>query len=280
MSIKIENLFYTYSIKTPYETKALEDINLKIEQGEYIALVGKTGSGKTTLVQHFNGLIIPQKGEIDIDEFHISSSKKKNKNIHQLRKHVGLVFQFPEYQLFEETIEKDVSFGPKNFKVPEEEALRIAHEKINEVGFDESFYKRSPFELSGGEKRRIAFAGILALNPDILILDEPTAGLDPYASKLILDIIDSLNKMGKTIIVVTHDMNIVSRHAKRVILIKDRKIAFDGTNKEFFLKNADEESIELPLFYKFIKSLRDGGLDLDYTKIENMDSFIEEIKRR
>ena len=186
MPIKIEKLFYDYNPNTPFVSHALKDINLDIDGNFFNALIGETGSGKTTLVQHLNGLLWPNSGTITIDEHFINGNdkklqKKKKKGIKKLRSHVGLVFQFPEYQLFEKTVIKDVLFGPKNFGMKEEEALEVAKESLSLVGLDESYYERPPFELSGGEKRRVAIAGIIALKPKILVLDEPTAGLDPLS---------------------------------------------------------------------------------------------------
>jgi len=277
MSIKVNNLFYTYSKKTPFQYEALNDVSLEIKDGEFVALVGKTGSGKTTLVQHLNGLLLPTDGSIDVFDYHIESNKRKNKDLHNLRKRVGLVFQFPEYQLFEETVEKDVAFGPKNFKYSEEESLKMAHEALLKVGLDETYFERSPFELSGGEKRRVALAGILALDIDVLVLDEPTVGLDPKGSEQIMSLVEKMNKEGKTIILVTHDMELVNRYASRVIHVEKGKIVFDGKPKDLFL-NCDGSSIEIPPFYSFIKSLKEEGLDIDVDKIKSIKDLIKEIK--
>ena len=189
MAIKINNLSFVYMKKTPNETKAIDDISLAIPEGKITSIIGHTGSGKSTLIQTFNGLLTPSSGTVEIDDFVVTSNPKKNKRIKELRKKVSIVFQFPEYQLFEETVEKDVSFGLRNYGYKEDEAIEEAHKALATVGLDESFYKRSPFELSGGEKRRVAIAGIIALNPEILVLDEPTAGLDPEGSKIILNLI-------------------------------------------------------------------------------------------
>ncbi|MDD3099220.1 MAG: ATP-binding cassette domain-containing protein, partial [Bacilli bacterium] len=178
MPIKYENVSFTYNAKTPFSYEALSDVSLDIIDGSFTAIVGKTGCGKSTLIQQLNGLLVPTSGEVIINDYVVAKSRKRRtKKIKELRKLVGLVFQFPEYQLFEETVEKDVAFGPKNFGASNEGALKSAHEALRLVGLDESFYKRSPFDLSGGERRRVAIAGILALNPNILVLDEPTAGL-------------------------------------------------------------------------------------------------------
>ena len=211
MSIKVNRVSHSYYKKTPNEVLALDNVSLNIEDGSFVALVGETGSGKSTLVQHLNALLLPDNGTIDVNEYTIVSKKRKNKHLHDIRKHIGLIFQFPEYQLFEETVLKDVAFGRKNFGVKEAEALEKAKEALKLVKIDESYYERTPFELSGGERRRVAIAGILALDPDVLVLDEPTAGLDYEGSKYVMDLVKGLNNKGKTIILVTHDMDIVYR---------------------------------------------------------------------
>ena len=280
MSIKVENLSYTYLVKTPNEVEALHNVSLEIPEKKITAIVGHTGSGKSTLIQMFNALLTPQSGRVIIDDFVIDSNLKKNKKIKELRKKVSLVFQFPEYQLFEENVEKDVAFGPKNYGIKEEEALEIAHTALNKMGIDESFYKRSPFELSGGEKRRVAIAGILALNPDILVLDEPTAGLDPKGSEIILQLIEELNKEGKTIIIVTHDMNIVLNHTDNVIVMNDGQVVFNGTPSKLFEGDVSKYSIEIPELYKFSRLLSDNGLKLDIDKIKTIDDLTSQIKER
>ena len=187
---------------------ALKNINVEIEKGSFTAIVGHTGSGKSTMVQHINGLVTPTSGEVVVEDF-VLSSKSKVKHIKNLRKMAGMVFQFPEYQLFEDTVESDVAFGPLNFGVKKEDAIKIAHECLEKVGIPSDYYKKSPFELSDGEKRRVSIAGILALNPKILVLDEPTAGLDPKGAENILNLFKKLNDDGITIVLVSHDMNIV-----------------------------------------------------------------------
>ena len=209
MAIQIKDLRYVYLPKTPNTQVALDGVTLDIPDNAFAAFIGRTGSGKSTLVQNLNALLIPTSGEVIVDEFHIGPKKRKNKNIKQLRKHLSLVFQFPEYQLFEETVEKDVAFGLKNFGYKDKEALEEAHKALIAVGLDEKFFTKSPFELSGGERRRVAIAGIIAINPDILVLDEPTAGLDLKGAKDIMSLVEKMHKDGKTIIVVTHDMQLV-----------------------------------------------------------------------
>ena len=280
MAIKVNHLSYIYMKKTPNESKALDDVSLEIPEGKITAIVGHTGSGKSTLIQTFNGLLTPSEGTVEIGDFTVTNNARKNKRIKELRKHVSIVFQFPEYQLFDETVEKDVAFGLKNYGYKEKEAIEKAHEALAKVGIDESFYKRSPFELSGGEKRRVAIAGIIAINPEILILDEPTAGLDPLGSKIILDLIVDLNKSGKTIIIVTHDMDIVLNHADNVIVLNDSKVVFEGTSSELFSGDVSSYSIEIPRLFQFCQLLKANGVDIDITRIRNIDDLFEQIKER
>ena len=279
MSIKIENIFYTYMKKTPSAYQALKGVSLEINQGDFVSIIGETGSGKSTLIQHLNALLIPDEGNIQIDEYIITNKKNKNKAIRNLRKHVGVVFQFPEYQLFEDTVEKDVAYGPKNFGCSADEALNRAHEALNKVGLDESFYKRSPFELSGGEKRRAAIAGILAIDPDILVLDEPTAGLDPQGKEMILSLIKKMNEDGKTIIIVTHDMDIVLKYTDKVFVLKDGNLAFSGSPNELFAKRRNDLSIEIPKLYEFIYDLNERGFNLDIRNIRTIEDLIKEITK-
>ena len=276
MAIKVTNLFYTYGVKTPHPTRALDDISLTIEEHSFVAFVGETGSGKSTLIQNLNALLVPQQGQIDIDEFSITPKIKKLKKIKELRKHVGVVFQFPEYQLFEETVEKDVAFGVKNFGANEEEALMKAHDALLSVGLDESYFLRSPFDLSGGEKRRVAIAGILAIDPDILVLDEPTAGLDPKGISDIMSLVVKMHEMGKTIIVVTHDMDIVMKYCEKAFVLKKGKLAFEGTPNQLFALDNEELSIEVPALYELARKLKAKGLKLDIEKIHSIDDFIKQ----
>ena len=278
MAIKIEHLSYVYLKKTPNEVEALHDVSLEIPENKITAIVGHTGSGKSTLIQTLNGLIIPTSGKITYKDFVISSDIKKLKKIKELRKHISIVFQFPEYQLFEETVEKDVAFGLKNYGYKEEEAILKAHDALKLVGLDESFYKRSPFELSGGEKRRVAIAGIIAIDPEVLILDEPTAGLDPLGSKIILDLIVNLNKNGKTIIIVTHDMGIVLNHADHVIVINEGNIAFEGSPSTLFSGDVSSYSIDIPPLFSFCKLLESHNVNIDINKIRTVDDLFIQLK--
>ena len=280
MSIKVENVSFTYSKKTPNSYEAVHNVSLEIKKNSITGIVGHTGSGKSTLVQMFNGLLKPEKGRIIVDDFVISSDTKKIKNVKQLRKHVGLVFQFPEYQLFDETVEKDVSFGPKNFGMNEKEAIEKAHEALSMIGLGESYYKRSPFELSGGEKRKVALAGILAIEPEILILDEPTAGLDPKSSQEVLNLIANLHKQGKTIVIITHDMDLLFQYCEHVILLKDGEVAFDGEPNKLFSGDIDNLSIDVPKIYQFLDILKKKGLDLSKENIRSLEELVDIISKR
>lgn len=244
MSIKIENLTYIYNPKSPFETKALDSINLEIADGEFIGLIGHTGSGKSTLIQHLNGLIKPTTGKITVGDMVITREKVK---LADLRKKVGLVFQYPEHQLFEETVYKDIAFGPKNLKLNEDEIDERVREAMELVKLDfESLKERSPFELSGGQRRRVAIAGVLAMKPDILILDEPTAGLDPKGRDEILEQIKFLHeKYENTVILVSHSMEDIAKLVDRIIVMHGGKIELHGTPKEVFKQSKRLESIGL-----------------------------------
>ena len=234
MAITFKSLSYIYDEGMPYAHHALKDINLNIEEGKITAIIGKTGSGKSTLVEHLNALLVPSSGSLEIEDTIILPGKK-NKGLKALRKKVGLVFQFSEYQLFEETILKDVAFGPKNYGASEQEAITKAKLALKMVGIDESYYETSPFDLSGGQKRRIAIAGILALEPKIIVLDEPTAGLDPKGSQEMIDLFVKLNKKaGITVILVTHDNEIVYNYADNTVLMADGEVKYSGNTLELF----------------------------------------------
>ena len=280
MPIEVRDVFYTYLKKTPNSSEAIKEISLDIEDNSFVAIVGATGSGKSTFIQHLNGLLIPDSGEIYIDEFKVTNNKRKNKNIKALRKKVGVVFQFPEYQLFEETVEKDVSFGPKNFGDNNSTALKKAREALNIVGLDESYYQRSPFELSGGEKRRVAIAGILAIDPQILVLDEPTAGLDPISASKMMDLISDLHKKGKTIILVTHDMDLVLKYATKVFVFKSGMITYQGKPSHLFNIIDESHDIEVPTLFKVAQELNKNNFNIDTSKIKNIDDLVSIIKER
>ena len=293
MSIKVNNVSYLYNKKENLDKAALKEISLIIKDKDFVTIVGKTGSGKSTLVQTFNALILPTFGYNEIEEFYITEDKKlkkellknkdktvrkENKRYSKLKKKVGMVFQFPEYQLFSETVLKDVMFGPKNFGFSEEEAKERAIKALKDVGIPESYFDKSPFELSGGEKRRVAIAGIIASEPDILILDEPTAGLDPKGKKEILELIAAYHKTGKTVIVVTHDMDIVLEYSEKVIVLNNGQLIDILSPNELFKKeNLEELSLEMPNLIKFKNQLKYWGFAGFLENINDFDSLIEAI---
>ena len=278
MAIEVRNVFFTYSPKTANAYDALKDISLRVNDEDYLTIVGQTGSGKSTLVQMFNGLSMPTKGTILVDNEDTHILCKKNKTTKALRKKVGVVFQFPEYQLFEETILKDVAFGLINYGMQKEEAYEKAKEYILKVGLTESYFEKSPFELSGGEKRKVAIAGILALDPQILVLDEPTAGLDPKSKFDLLNLIKELHEEGKTIILVTHNMSLVRKYSNHVLLIEKGEVFFDGTPSDFFKDDRACEIIEVPEVITFSKKLIEKGINIDLDKVTEIDSVISQIK--
>lgn len=263
MSIKIENLTHVYMEGTPFEKKAIDNINITIEDGEFVALIGHTGSGKSTLIQHINGLLKPKSGNIIIDNVNIAD---KGVKLSSIRKKVGLVFQYPEYQLFEETIEKDIAFGPINLSLNQEEILNRVKRAMNIVGLDYEVYKdKSPFELSGGQKRRVAIAGVVAMEPKILILDEPTAGLDPKARDDIYSKIQALRKeYNMTIILVSHSMEDVAKFADKILVMHKGKCVLQGKPCEVFKEIDALESIGLaaPEVTYLVQKLRKKGFNL------------------
>jgi energy-coupling factor transport system ATP-binding protein len=263
MSIKIENLTHVYMPKTPFEKKAIDNISIEIKQGEFVALIGHTGSGKSTLIQHINGLLKPTSGTIIIDELDITVKKAK---LTDIRKKVGLVFQYPEYQLFEETIEKDIAFGPHNLGLDNDEINKRVQRAMKIVGLDYEEYKdKSPFEISGGQKRRVAIAGVVAMEPKILILDEPTAGLDPKGRDDILNKIVELYKQNDmTIILVSHSMEDVAKVANRIIVMDEGTCILDGTPQKIFKEIEILESVGLavPQVTYLIRELRSKGFNV------------------
>ena len=263
MSIKIENLTHVYMPKTPFEKKALDDVNLVIEDGEFLALIGHTGSGKSTLIQHLNGLLEPSSGRILVDNIDITNKETK---LTDIRKKIGLVFQYPEYQLFEETIEKDIAFGPNNLGLSEEEVSERVKKSMEMVGLDYETYKDvSPFDLSGGQKRRVAIAGVIAMEPKVLILDEPTAGLDPKGRDDILDQIKTLHEKYKmTIVLVSHSMEDVGKLAERIVVMNKGKIALMGKPAEIFKEVETLENIGLavPQVTYLMRALREKGFNV------------------
>ena len=279
MPIRFNDVFYTYQANSPFKSEALKGVSLEIKEGSFTCIVGHTGSGKSTLVQQLNGLLIPTSGSVEVNGFIVEKKHKSLKNLHNLRKEVGIVFQFARYQLFEETIEQDVAFGPMNFGVKKEEALEIAHKCLKTVGIDESLFKRSPFEVSGGQRRRVAIAGILALQPKILVLDEPTAGLDPRGAAEILELFKSLNEKGTTIILVTHDINIVYQYADDVIVMNEGKIELHCSPEELFKEDVEKYSLETPLIQKTVNALLEKGMKINPAKIRNVHDLALEIAR-
>lgn len=276
MIMKIQNLNYIYNPNTPFEKHALNNINLEINQGEFIGLIGHTGSGKSTLVQHLNGLMKPTSGDIIVEGINIT---EKGANLKQVRQKVGLVFQYPEHQLFEETIYKDIAFGPKNLGLSEEEVNVRVKESMELVGLDfEELKDRSPFELSGGQKRRVAIAGVIAMKPNILVLDEPTAGLDPSGRDEILGEVQKLyEKEGITIILVSHSMEDVAKLVDRILVMHRGKLVIDDTTREVFKRSDELEKMGLgvPQITKFMKefkyrgnNVRDDILTVDEAKEE------------
>lgn len=263
MSIKVENLTYVYMPKSPFEKVALDGVSLEIEKGEFIALIGHTGSGKSTLIQHFNGLLKPTTGKIHVDGIDITD---KNIKMTDIRKKVGLVFQYAEYQLFEETIEKDIEYGPRNLGLDQEEITRRVKKSMEMVGLDYETYKnKSPFELSGGQKRRVAIAGVIAMEPKVLILDEPTAGLDPKGRDDILSQIKILHeKYEMTIILVSHSMEDVGKLAERIIVMNKGQVALEGKPSSVFkeVEVLEEIGLAVPQVTYLMRSLREKGFDI------------------
>ena len=265
MAISFQKITYIYDAGMPYAHAAINDIDLELEEGKITAIIGETGSGKSTLVQHLNALLLPNKGRLVILD-HELESDKKNRGLKSLRKDVGLVFQFSEYQLFEETILKDVAFGPKNFGDDEETALNKAKKALKLVGIPESYYERSPLELSGGQKRRVAIAGIIAIEPKILVLDEPTAGLDPAGAMEMINLFISLNKnMGTTIIIVSHDNEVVYNYADNVVLMADGSVRYSGDTLSLFNNDELVKQFNLlePRLVKLKRELREKGFKIN-----------------
>ncbi|CEV91581.1 cobalt ABC transporter ATP-binding protein [Streptococcus pneumoniae] len=274
MGIALENVNFTYQEGTPLASAALSDVSLTIENGSYTALIGHTGSGKSTILQLLNGLLVPSQGSVRVFDTLITSTSK-NKDIRQIRKQVGLVFQFAENQIFEETVLKDVAFGPQNFGVSEEDAVKTAREKLALVGIDESLFDRSPFELSGGQMRRVAIAGILAMEPAILVLDEPTAGLDPLGRKELMTLFKKLHQSGMTIVLVTHLMDDVAEYANQVYVMEKGRLVKGGKPSDVFQDVVFMEEVQLgvPKITAFCKRLADRGVSFKRLPIK-----IEEFK--
>lgn len=282
MAIHFQHVSYQYPSGSYQFYQAINDISLSIpSQGEMIAIVGQTGSGKSTLAQHMNALLFPSSGSVDIFGSTIRQKRDKKISYNHLRKHVGLVFQFPEYQLFEETVQKDIMFGPMNFKISAPEAEERARKAIVQVGLDETYLKRNPFNLSGGEKKRVSIAGILALEPDILVLDEPTSGLDPRGKIQMMELFMAIQKQtDKTIIIITHDMDLVYRYMDRVIVMHEGRLIRDESPDQLFRrKNLAELHLDYPETISVLSAIKSHfSLDIDIYQ-KDMDEALAELRR-
>lgn len=280
MQIKVENLNYVYSPKTPFEKTALDNVSFTVNDGDTLGIVGATGSGKSTLTRHLNALIRIQSGKIFLGDYDLSA---KRVNLKEVRKKVGMLFQFPEYQLFADTVKKDVEFGPKNFGFGDKEAAVAAAEALDSVGLDiKEIGEKSPFELSGGQMRRVAIAGVIASKPEVLVLDEPTAGLDPAGKREILSLVASL-KSGfvKTVIIVSHNMDEIAEYCNRVIVLDDGKLIADTTPDELFNFSdvVDNTELDYPHTVKIKRMLAEGGFGIDSPALD-VDSLVSGILER
>ena len=282
MSIEVKNITHIYSEGMPYESVALQDVSFSVADGEFVGIIGHTGSGKSTLVQHLNGLLKPKSGSIFIGDTDITGEKVLMRDI---RRKIGLVFQYPEYQLFEETVHKDVAFGPNNLGLSEEETDHRVREAIGLVGLDyQELAERSPFELSGGQKRRIAIAGVIAMKPEVLILDEPTAGLDPRAHKEILDMIRSIHETEKNItLLISHNMNDIAALSDKVLVMEKGQVAMMGTPREVFSRGPElkKMGLALPPAAEFMNRMREKGWPAEasiLTKEEALEALLLRLK--
>lgn len=281
MRIELQDVEYRYQMNTPFERLAIHDVNMEINPGSYVAIIGHTGSGKSTLLQHLNALIKPTKGSVIIGDRTIEAGRKE-KQLRPIRKKVGIVFQFPEHQLFEETVEKDICFGPINFGVPEEEAKKQARNALKLVGLSEEILEKSPFDLSGGQMRRVAIAGVLAMEPEVLVLDEPTAGLDPRGRKEIMDMFYQLHKeQGLATILVTHSMEDAARYADEIVIMHEGTIYQKGTPFEIFSQPEQliERGLDVPETVRFQLQLqREMGVRFDHPCL-SIEDLAREVKR-
>jgi energy-coupling factor transport system ATP-binding protein len=278
LGIKFKNVSYTYQANTPFEKKALNDITIEVTPGTFTAIIGHTGSGKSTLIQHLNALLLPQEGNIEIDDFNIDN--RKTLRLKQLRKKVGVVFQFPEQQLFEETVLKDIMFGPINFGLSKKDAMEVAEETASLIGLDKDILNKSPFELSGGQMRKVAIAGILASKPSILVLDEPTAGLDPRGKKQLMELIRKLNKEdGITIILVTHNMEDALKYADKFIVMHEGKVLFNGGYEIFISEHEllSKTNLSIPFPLSFLNRF-EAKFNVEVNKnVRSLEDAIEKI---
>lgn len=279
MSIQVKNLTHIYSEGLPYESVALKDVSFSIEDGEFVGVIGHTGSGKSTMVQHLNGLLKPHSGSIIIGDVDIT---KGNVLMRDIRRKIGLVFQYPEYQLFEETVHKDVAFGPTNLGLTKGEVDQRVIEAINLVGLDyDEIGERSPFELSGGQKRRVAIAGVIAMKPEVLILDEPTAGLDPKAHKDVLEMIKKIHETQKNItILVSHNMNDIAKLVDKVLVMEKGMLAMEGTPRQIFsqAQKLKKMGLALPQASEMMNKLRSKGFDIKEGILTNDEAFVELVR--
>lgn len=283
MSVIVKNLTYIYDEGMPFASKAIDDISFEIKDNDFVGLIGHTGSGKSTLIQHLNGLLKPSSGQIIVNGFNITD---KDLNLTEIRKRVGIVFQYPEYQLFEETVEKDIAFGPGNLGLDEEEISKRVRKSMEAVGLDYETYKdKSPFDLSGGQKRRVAIAGVIAMNPEVLILDEPTAGLDPGGRDEIFNLIKKLHRDNNiTIILSSHSMDDMAKLAQTIIVMNHGKIEFMGTPREVFTSHADrlrEIGLDVPQVLELATKLRNKGFDIrpEVLTVEEIKDEILKVMR-
>ena len=283
MSVIVKNLTYIYDEGMPFASKAIDDISFEIKDNDFVGLIGHTGSGKSTLIQHLNGLLKPSSGEIIVNGFNITD---KDLNLTEIRKRVGIVFQYPEYQLFEETVEKDIAFGPGNLGLDEEEISKRVRKSMEAVGLDYETYKdKSPFDLSGGQKRRVAIAGVIAMNPEVLILDEPTAGLDPGGRDEIFNLIKKLHRDNNiTIILSSHSMDDMAKLAQTIIVMNHGKKEFMGTPREVFTSHAArlrEIGLDVPQVLELATKLRNKGFDIrpDVLTVEEIKDEILKVMR-
>jgi energy-coupling factor transport system ATP-binding protein len=285
MDISLKHVDYRYQVNTPFERLAIEDVSIDIPSGVYMAIIGHTGSGKSTVLQHLNALLQPTKGAVKIGDHEIKALQK-NKNLKKIRQKVGIVFQFPEHQLFEETVERDIIFGPMNFGVSESEAKKRARIALKQVGLEEEILEKSPFDLSGGQMRRVAIAGVLAMEPDVIVLDEPTAGLDPRGRKEVMDMFYKLHQERKlSTILVTHSMEDAARYADQIVIMQQGKVVKEGTPEEIF--SAPDElvkmGLDVPEVVRFQLRLEEKlGISLEkiYLTIDELSSAVTRILSR
>lgn len=285
MEIVFKSVEHLYKKGTPFEKRAIYDINTTVPSGLFLAVIGHTGSGKSTLMQHINGLLKPTSGTVTVGEMEIEAGKKK-KNLKPLRKRVGMVFQYPEHQLFEETVEKDICFAPLNFGIDEKEAKRRAKEALKKVGLPEEALTKSPFDLSGGQKRRVAIAGVLVMEPDIIVLDEPTAGLDPRGRKEIMSLFKELHKqLGITVILVTHSMEDAATYAEQIVIMQKGTIVASGTPTEIFknLEVIQQSGLDIPESVRFLQQVEDKleiSIPDGVFTVEDVANVIENLIKR